>query len=369
VEVAWERRNPPKALKSFCPFVRPGRGTREKPVLPVACRQDRQKPLTFSAKPCRIAATLRSAPLLLGGPLLLVAAFPYSCFAVIEVAPPALPQPPATRPVPGLHATDTTHRSSRNSLRHPLRWTSQPGGVVWTPVLPRPRRIPVESSRHPFRSVFLASAPPGRPDDTNATALQRPCGPPPWHGGKHSYLRHSPRLQRPPALTWAEPGHHPGGCTPSPFSNDLLSNRVTSAAPLLGRGTDDTSRASQPAVVCNRHSPPLCSVGSPVDFGGQNAEAPPYPPSKFPSLSAPSFSSVTASPFMGFAPLSYSRSAFSADTRSCQTGWGCHHPPGSRQRQTLNEPITRTFTPIASWALVRTPSGGFASGCSRTRTS
>ena len=282
MEVAWERRNPPKALKSFCPFVRPGRGTREKPVLPVACRQDRQKPLTFSAKPCRIAATLRSAPLLLGGPLLLVAAFPYSCFAVIEVAPPALPQPPATRPVPGLHATDTTHRSSRNSLRHPLRWTSQPGGVVWTPVLPRPRRIPVESSRHPFRSVFLASAPPGRPDDTNATALQRPCGPPPWHGGKHSYLRHSPRLQRPPALTWAEPGHHPGGCTPSPFSNDLLSNRVTSAAPLLGRGTDDTSRASQPAVVCNRHSPPLCRVGSPVDFGGQNAEAPPYPPSLVP---------------------------------------------------------------------------------------
>ena len=99
VEVAWERRNPPKALKSFCLFVRPGRGTREKPVFPVACRQDRQKPLTFSAKPCRIAATLRSAPLLLGGPLLLVAAFPYGCFAVIEVAPPALPQPPATRPV------------------------------------------------------------------------------------------------------------------------------------------------------------------------------------------------------------------------------------------------------------------------------
>ena len=182
---------------------------------------------------------------------------------------------------------------------------------------PTPPAIPVESSRHPFRSVFLASAPPGRPDDTNATALQRPCGSPPWHGGKRSYLRHSPRLQRPPALTWAEPGHHPGSCTPSPFSNDLLSNRVTSATPLLGQGTDDTSRASQPAVVCNRHSPPLFRVGSPVDFGGQNAEAPPYPPSKFPSLSAPSFSSVTASPFMGFAPLSYSRSAFSADTRVC----------------------------------------------------
>lgn len=220
---------------------------------------------------------------MLGGPLLLVAAFPYGCFAVIEVAPTALPQPPATRPVPGLHATDTPHRSSRNSLRHPLRWTSQPGGMEWTPVLPRPRRIPVEFSRHPFRSVFLASAPPGRPDDTNATALQRPCGPPPWHGGKHSYLRHSPRLQRPPALTWAEPGHHPGGCTPSPFSNDLLSNRVTSAAPFLERGTDDTSRASQPAVVCNRHSPPLFRVGlPPVDFGGQNAEAPPYPPSLVP---------------------------------------------------------------------------------------
>jgi hypothetical protein len=47
-----------------------------------------------------------------------------------------------------------------------------------------------------------------------------------------------------------------------------------------------------------------------ADFRGQNAEAPPYPPSKFLSISAPSFSSVTASPFVGFAPLSYSRSAF-----------------------------------------------------------
>lgn len=269
----------------------------------------------------------------------------------------------------GLHATDTTHRSSRNNLRNPLRWTSQPGGVVWTPVLPRPRRTPVEFSRHPFRSVFLASAPPGRPDDTNATALQRPCGPPPWHGGKHSYLRHSPRLQRPPALTWAEPGHHPGSCTPSPFSNDLLSNRVTSAAPLLERGTDDTSRASQPAVVCNRHSPPLSGTGHRSISGGRTQKRPPTHHPWFPSDSAPSLGSVTASPFVGFAPLSYSRSAFSADTRSCQTGWGCHHPPGSRQRQTLNEPITRTFTPIASWALVRTPSGGFASGSSRTRTS
>ena len=35
-------------------------------------------------------------------------------------------------------------------------------------------------------------------------------------------------------------------------------------------------------MVCNRHSPPLFRVGSPVDFEGQNAEAPPYPPSLVP---------------------------------------------------------------------------------------
>jgi hypothetical protein len=278
VEVAWERRNPPKALKSFGRFVRPAGGTLRHILFPVADRQN----LSPSLKTWSDCGNASVDPALARG------VFPPRCCIPLWLlrsnrgsASGASATSGHTSGV-GLHATDTTHRSSRNSLRHPLRWTSQPGGVVWTPVLPRPRRIPVESSRHPFRSVFLASAPPGRPDDTNATALQRPCGPPPWHGGKHSYLRHSPRLQRPPALTWAEPGHHPGGCTPSPFSNDLLSNRVTSAAPLLGRGTDDTSRASQPAVVCNRHSPSLCRVGSPVDFGGQNAEAPPYPPSLVP---------------------------------------------------------------------------------------
>jgi hypothetical protein len=126
-------------------------------------------------------------------------------------------------------------------------------------------------------------------------------------------------------------------------------------------------------------SPPWFATSTPLPFsgsgylrsisGGRTQKRPPTHHPWFPSDSAPSLGSVTASPFLGFAPLSYSRSAFSADTRSCQTGWGCRHPPGSRQRQTLNEPITRTFTPIASWALVRTPSGGFASGSSRTRTS
>jgi hypothetical protein len=282
VEVAWERRNPPKALKSFCPLVRPVRGTLGQTCFsrsPAGRTGKNLSPFLKTLSDCGNASV---------GPALARGASPPRCCIPLWLlrsnrgsASGASTTSGHTSGV-GLHATDTTHRSSRNSLRNPLRWTSQPGGVVWTPVLPRPRRIPVEFSRHPFRSVFLASAPPGRPDDTNATALQRPCGPPPWHGGKLSYLRHSPRLQRPPALTWAEPGHHPGGCTPSPFSNDLLSNRVTSAAPLLGRGTDDTSRASQPAVVCNRHSPPLCRVGSPVDFEGQNAEAPPYPPSLVP---------------------------------------------------------------------------------------
>ena len=369
MEVAWERRNPPKALKSFCPFVRPGRGTLGQNCFPGRLQAG---PAKTSHLLCKTLSDCGNASV---GPALARGASPPRCCIPLWLlrsnrgsASGASATSGHTSGI-GLHATDTTHRSSRNSLRHPLRWTSQPGGVVWTPVLPRPRRTPVEFSRHPFRSVFLASAPPGRPDDTNATALQRPCGPPPWHGGKHSYLRHSPRLQRPPALTWAEPGHHPGGCTPSPFSNDLLSNRVTSAAPLLGRGTDDTSRASQPAVVCNRHSPPLSGTGHRSISGGRTQKRPPTHHPWFPSDSAPSLGSVTASPFVGFAPLSYSRSAFSADTRSCQTGWGCRHPPGSRQRQTLNEPITRTFTPIASWALVRTPSGGFASGSSRTRTS
>ena len=279
VEVAWERRNPPKALKSFGRFVRPAGGTLRHILFPVADRQN----LSPSLKTWSDCGNASVDPALARG------VFPPRCCIPLWLlrsnrgsAYGASTTSGHTYGV-GLHATDTPHRSSRNSLRHPLRWTSQPGGVEWTPVLPRPRRIPVEFSRHPFRSVFLASAPPGRPDDTNATALQRPCGSPPWHGGKHSYLRHSPRLQRPPALTWAEPGHHPGSCTPSPFSNDLLSNRVTSAAPFLERGTDDTSRASQPAVVCNRHSPPLFRVGlPPVDFGGQNAEAPPYPPSLVP---------------------------------------------------------------------------------------
>ena len=117
-------------------------------------------------------------------------------------------------------------------------------------------------------------------------------------------------------------------------------------------------------------SPPWFATGTPLPFsgsgclrsisGGRTQKRPPTHHPWFPSDSAPSLGSVTASPFLGFAPLSYSRSAFSADTRSCQTGWGCHHPPGSRQRQTLNEPITRTFTPIATCALVRTPPEGFA---------
>jgi hypothetical protein len=273
VEVAWERRNPPKALKSFVPFVRPVRGTMGHILFPVADRQN----LSPSLKTWSDCGNASVDPALARG------VFPPRCCIPLWLlrsnrgsAYGASTTSGHTSGV-GLHATDTTHRSSRNSLRHPLCWTSQPGGVEWTPVLPRPRRIPVEFSRHPFRSVFLASAPPGRPDDTNATALQRPCGPPPWHGGKHSYLRHSPRLQRPPALTWAEPGHHPGSCTPSPFSNDLLSNRVTSAAPFLERGTDDTSRASQPAVVCNRHSPPLSGRVDSGRFRGAERRSAPLP--------------------------------------------------------------------------------------------
>jgi len=273
VEVAWKRRNPPKALKSFVPFVRPVRGTLWHILFPVADRQN----LSPSLKTWSDCGNASVDPALARG------VFPPRCCIPLWLlrsnrgsAYGASATSGYTSGV-GLHATDTTHRSSRNSLRHPLRWTSQPGGVEWTPVLPRPRRIPVEFSRHPFRSVFLASAPPGRPDDTNATALQRPCGPPPWHGGKHSYLRHSPRLQRPPALTWAEPGHHPGSCTPSPFSNDLLSNRVTSAAPFLERGTDDTSQASQPAVVCNRHSPPLSGRVASGRFRGAERRSAPLP--------------------------------------------------------------------------------------------
>lgn len=95
VEVAWERRNPPKALKSFGRFVRPTGVLSDTSF----SRSQTGKTSHLRSKPGRIAATLRSTPLLLGGSFLLVAAFPYGCFAVIEVAPTALPQPPATRPV------------------------------------------------------------------------------------------------------------------------------------------------------------------------------------------------------------------------------------------------------------------------------
>ena len=99
MEVAWERRNPPKALKSFVPLVRPVRGTLGQNCFSGRLQAGPAKTSYLLSKPCRNAATLRAAPLLLGGPFLLVAAFPYSCFAVIEVAPKALPQPPATRPL------------------------------------------------------------------------------------------------------------------------------------------------------------------------------------------------------------------------------------------------------------------------------
>lgn len=83
-------------------------------------------------------------------------------------------------------------------------------------------------------------------------------------------------------------------------------------------------------------SPPWFATGTPLPFsgsgclrsisGGRTQKRPPTHHPWFPSDSAPSLGSVTASPFVGFAPLSYSRSAFSADTRSCQTGWGVSPP-------------------------------------------
>ena len=99
MEVAWERRNPPKALKSFCPFVRPGRGTLGETCFPGRLQAGPAKTSHLLCKTLSDSGNASVGPALARGPLLLVAAFPYGCFAVIEVAPKALPQPPATRPL------------------------------------------------------------------------------------------------------------------------------------------------------------------------------------------------------------------------------------------------------------------------------